>query len=403
MDDVTLTFNPGMFLDALGKINLGLETMDKNFKSFSDKSKARAQKTKTSAISIAKGIGLAKVAMAGLNKLMAQVPELGRTFSIVGNIVTKNLLWPLRQELIPILQSVLDWVRDNRAMFLRWGNVLRNIFVAIKNLASGIIRIVKRIWDGFLSGIERAFNTSMGKMSDLANLMIFKISAVVNFLIITLEPVADIVANLFVKMAVNVANFVEGFMEGFGDIGGVLTDAMESLTDLLNLLDRLGGSGETLGKVFKTLGFILGTVVGGAIRTALTLLDGLVMAVNTTVGFVKWGVAKLKGNDLEANKIRKETDQENLRIVNRIKDRGQVQLETTQKGFERLEGREPINYKRLDPSVVNNSASSNTVNQNITINNRIDGAKDPQATGSEVSQQLRNQLAKERAKAGRGH
>ena len=406
MDDITLTFNPNMFLEAIGKINMGLETMDQNFKSFADQNTKRSEKTKVSALSIAKGIGVANIAMSGFRKIMAQIPELGRTFSIAGSIISKNLLWPLRQELIPVLQKVLDWVRDNRAMFVRWGNVVRNIFIVIKNLVTGIVRILQRLWDGFISGIERAFNTSVGKMTDLANLLVFKISAVINFLVITLEPVADIIAGIMVKSARAVMGFVQGFSEGFGDVSEVLFDVMDVFKDFLGLLDSMSGKGDTLVKIFRTLGYVLGTVVGGAIRLALSLFDSLLLGINEAVGFVKWGIARLKGDDAEAKRIRKSTDAETERIGTRIQQRMQRQRDITVGGGKRIgqmwtsgTGNEPAKLK--PETVTNNQSTSSVVNQNITVNNRIDGTKDPQMTADQISGQLRDQLSKERAKAGR--
>jgi len=406
VDDITLTFNPNMFLEAIGKINMGLETMDQNFKSFADQSTKRSEKTKVSALSIAKGIGVANIAMSGFRKIMAQIPELGRTFSIAGSIISKNLLWPLRQELIPVLQKVLDWVRDNRAMFVRWGNVVRNIFIVIKNLVTGIVRILQRLWDGFISGIERAFNTSVGKMTDLANLLVFKISAVINFLVITLEPVADIIAGIMVKSARAVMGFVQGFSEGFGDVSEVLFDVMDVFKDFLGLLDSMSGKGDTLVKIFRTLGYVLGTVVGGAIRLALSLFDSLLLGINEAVGFVKWGIARLKGDDAEAKRIRKSTDAETERIGTRIQQRMQRQRDITVGGGKRIgqmwtsgTGNEPAKLK--PETVTNNQSTSSVVNQNITVNNRIDGTKDPQMTADQISGQLRDQLSKERAKAGR--
>lgn len=406
MDDITLTFNPNMFLDAMKKINLGLETMDRNFQAFADRSKSRAEKTKVSTLSIAKGIGVANIAMAGFRKIMSHIPELGRTFSIVGDIFTRNLLWPLRRELIPVLQKVLDWVRDNRAMFVRWGTVIRNVFVVIKNIIGGIVGILKRFWDGFLSNIERAFNVSVGKMTDIANLLVFKISAVVNFLLITIEPVADVIANLFAKAAVNIASFVSGFMDGMGSVTSIITDTMDVFRDLLYLIDRITGSGDTMSKVFSTLGTVIGVVVGGAIRVALSLFDGLIFSINTAVGYVRWGIAKLDGNDREAAKIRKETDAENNRIANRMKQRYDTQKEVIKQAYQNVsgmfsDGTGNENKTKYNPAVTNNTNASNVVNQNITVNNRIDGNKNPQVTADEISKQLKDQLSKERAKAGR--
>ena len=70
------------------------------------------------------------------NKFKEFVPEFTKTFSVASDIFFKNLFWPLRQYLLPYLQKLLDWVRDNRKMFIAWGGVLVNVFNGVNLICS---------------------------------------------------------------------------------------------------------------------------------------------------------------------------------------------------------------------------------------------------------------------------
>src|ERR1035437_3502623 len=39
------------------------------------------------------------------------IPEIGQTLETSKNIIAKNFMMPLRKEMLPILQGVLNWVR----------------------------------------------------------------------------------------------------------------------------------------------------------------------------------------------------------------------------------------------------------------------------------------------------
>lgn len=405
MDDVTLTFNPNMFLESLNKINLGLEKMDKNFQSFSTKNTEGMKKVKTSSIAVAKGMVLAQVAMAGFRKAWAGVPEIARTLSIAGSIISKNLLWPLRQELLPILQKVLDWVRDHRAMFVKWGNVIRNVFIVIKRIVLTVINILKKLWEGFLGNVERTFGVTTKKMTDLANLLIFKISAVINYLLITLEPVGKILMKIFDILQKTVMAFVKGLTEGLQDIDVILEDAVSSFKMMSDMLGKTLGSSEKLVKVFRTLGIVLGTVVGAAIRTVITLFDTLVMAIVNAVGWVRYGIAQLRGEDSKAKSIKDQILRDNKEAFDRLKQRISDQAAAIKSAKINIGGawedKEKPSNKLKGSTVSNSNTVNNTVNQNININNKIDGTKDPKKTADEVSRKIREQLSRERTKAGR--
>jgi phage-related protein len=339
MDDIVMTFNPASFLLGIGQVVAAMGNLDKKteesaknltkntesvFQNFENnvgqsnkKVKNQIEENKTSIVNfkdnasnivsaITKRVMMLGVAWQAAKKAMQFIPEIGRTFQIAGDIIGRNLLWPLRRELMPILQKFLNWVRDHRAMFVRWGTVLVNIFRTIKNIVVGFIDLLSNMWRRLSAGIERIFGRTIGRMTDLANMLIFKISVVAQFILITLEPVFKFIVDQFLKLVEYAKAFGEGFTAVIGDLMEPLTDIGNSVARLAKYLFSAGKGGSFLIKTFR----ILGAVLGGAVRIALEgvaqLIDSLassISGVSSMIGLLK---AKIDGNAKEAAKIRRE-------------------------------------------------------------------------------------------------
>lgn len=401
MDDITLTFNPNMFLSSLEKITMGLETITNKFDAFADSGKKTSQKVDVSTKSMVKGFVLLKGVLGGIQGALRKIPEIGRTFSIVGDIISRNLLWPLRQQLIPELQKMLDWVRDNRMMFVRWGNVVRNVFIVIKNIVSGVMNIIKKFWESFSQSVERVFGKTTQRMTDLANLLVFKIAAVVNFLFITLEPIASFIGRIFGVMLESAKAFIEGLMNGLGDLGPELSELVDMFSRIASLISGTGTKVSTLTSTFKILGNIIGAVVGPAIRSIVQLLDSVIAGVEIAVNRVQYFQAWRKDNVTEMNKLNRDFDETQRKHNQRTRERWQRQMQAwKQTGSEVAETSGDIARGSMQ-KVTNNKAVTTTTTQSNDITINIDGSKSPELTGKEVTRAIKNELQNTRAKAGR--
>lgn len=318
-------FDVKPFLDGIKRIGDGMGSVEKNAKKFGD--------TITNSIGKAVNGTILKVgalfaAFKSVGAVLKEMPEVGQAFGIAKDIFLKNLLWPLRQQVMPMLQKMLDWVRDHRAEFVKWGVAITNIFRSVVTVAKTLWDVMKSLVEVVGNAFQRAFNTNFKSFDEFVNVLSFKISAVIIYfgmlakqLVIDLKPafewIMDMGASIidfFWKLAkawgtanengdslwtvmdklkttmTILADAVkaawEGFKEGF--LSSSITEAMTPLTNIIDTFNRLLqviGLTDTDGMrgAFSGLGLILGTVVQGALASVATIFDGLVTTLDTLI------------------------------------------------------------------------------------------------------------------------
>jgi hypothetical protein len=190
---------------------------------------------KFSAWTVAKGVLIAGLVKAAAMKVWAtiqqNIPEIGQTFKIAGDIMAKNLLWPLRLQLIPLLQKLLTWTKDHRADFLKYGVVIANVFKAIMvgvNVAASLLKT-------FAKAFSEAFNIK--NLSDFINIASLKLALIFGILRAQLEPLVVAIARATAALVKDIGLIVK-FLNDIGLIRGaitLLTELLNVLTDLLNL------------------------------------------------------------------------------------------------------------------------------------------------------------------------
>lgn len=120
--DVAFTFNPDPVLGAVKRIDDGFSKMAKGF---GDSSAKMSNAVTAGILKAGAVVGALVGTFKGLGNVLKRMPEIGQVFGVAKDIFFKNFLFPIRKELLPLLQQLLDWVRDNRAMFVRWARRLR--------------------------------------------------------------------------------------------------------------------------------------------------------------------------------------------------------------------------------------------------------------------------------------
>lgn len=359
-EDIQLTFDPSVFLSNMDRITQsmenfsrqGIETFNRmnetleNMPNGARETQRQTQKTKNNTKEIALGV---KKAFGGLTllanklklgfdiakKVITSIPEVAMTFKAVGDIIKKNLLWPLRKELIPVLQRLLDWTRNNRAMFVKWGGVIVNIFKSLKVLFKVVFNTLKALTKGLMDSITGLTKFASKDITQTINLLIFKLTALFLVLEAKLTPVfeflgkeLDGITNLFVdffkslkdigaldaffkilkalakligksllitfeqfKISLKlILSLLKGFFKGMSEVEG-LTEAWEGFVkamgralDLVLLLVR--AVGDKLVPVFEFLGKILGVVVGQALKELLGLLTEMTEGIGDLFDFI---------------------------------------------------------------------------------------------------------------------
>ena len=430
MEDVTLTFDPSTFIKGFASIDKGLNNMNANFTKFSKTSTEKLGKVKLSALALVKALAPIGLAYAGLRKLSSTVPEIGRTFGIMGNIISKNLLWPLRKSLMPILQNLLNWVTKNRTMFLKWGTVVVKVFQIITSIIKGIWEYTKSFWQTLAGHFEGIFGKTKQTITEMTDLLLFKIAVIVEFISLMLKPLGKLFGNVTGSLLKYTTNFFEGIFSGIGDVKPELRYLIDLFVELLDVMGLTSAETGVIGKSFKTLGLLLGATIGKALRLIVQSIDTIKTGFKYLAPLAKIIFSFFKGDDKKLQEslktyqtmkeaFDKRTQERNKResesikrvwpeIINIFKGEDESTKSNPVKPFkkEKPKSKDVKPMSSLpEPMQINKSTTNETSNiQNSTFNNKIDihidGSKESFVVAENVSSNLRSLLKEEQFRAG---
>jgi phage-related protein len=232
--DVAFTFDPGAVLGGVKKINQSMTNMTRQV----------AQGAQSMAKSVSRGIlraaaivGSLKAAVAGVRNLMKRMPEVSQAFDIARDVIFKNLLWPLRQRVMPMLQRMLDWVRDNRETFARWGQVVANVFDIVVKGVRGAVDAVRALWEraGMLLG--RIFGDGTQSIEETMNLLTAKLAVTMEFVGGVIRRVMDWILGLVernlpavAQLLSNIVGTVRMLAERYG---GMILSGIERIIEFV--------------------------------------------------------------------------------------------------------------------------------------------------------------------------
>lgn len=404
-EDVELTFNPQSFIEGVKKMTDAMNTFENRTK---DTGKGVDKNTnQMSSFMVAKGTIMAHAIMAVFQKVFnfikTGLPELGKTFSIASDIIQRNLLWPLRKELAPMLQKVLDWTRDHRAMFVRWGGALVNVFRAIGAIVQGFFKMISAVISPVAEKLKSMFGGVAGGIGDVFNIVLFKITAVIMFLQVAFMPIFKKIGDTLAWAIGLVESFFEGFSNGISGITGPFMDLLNQFQSLLDLLTLSDGQSDTLYQSFKVLGDFVGTVLYSAISGLAQIIDGLVNSVKNVVDGIAWAKAKLTGTAAEADAIQARMDQRNKEFSERSAKRA----EGLKNKWSDFDGRTVAEFHPTSKTSAKQiNASSKVTVEKIEI--KVDKGTDPIKAGEgfiegmnkKTSQNFKNIILSEQAAQG---
>lgn len=261
--DAIFTFNGDEMKKFFKSLGEGVDRIGGNMKNM----------TQNIASGVKTGIGhFAKlgIVFVGLKKLMGQIPEIGQAFGIAKDIALRNFLWPLRKMLMPLLQGMLDWVRDHRAQFVKWGQVVANVFKGIISVVKSVFSAVKSIIDGITRGVSKALGGAGGTAEEMMNLLQFKLTGIMMF-----------IGSLIKKVGDAVGKFVGGFISKLGPAADAIGALAKSIAELFAELFGKDWDWESFGKG-------LGEIVGGAIKLVTDGVRWLVDAITDLKTGLTW-------------------------------------------------------------------------------------------------------------------
>jgi len=187
-----------------------------------------------------------------VRNVAAQIPEIGMAFNVAKEVFLKNLLWPLRQMLVPMLQKMLDWVTSHRTLFVKWGQTLANVFRALLSVGKQVWEILKKVGNAFGSVFRQITG---GGLENFLNLITVKLAAAFIFL-----------SNLLSSLAQNLH---------LAEIWEKLKGVASAVWDFVSGLFKANDQGNSLLTVFNTIADIVGKVVLIGLDFLKPLIEGI--------------------------------------------------------------------------------------------------------------------------------
>jgi hypothetical protein len=311
--DIGFGFDPRAFLNGLRQCDKGMDAMI-------GVAEGVAAGVSGAFAIVGTALGVVGGAIGGVinmakGMVKGYLPEVEKTFGVAKDIIFKNFLWPLRKQMAPMLQGMLNWARDNRGMFIQWGQNIANLFKAAGTAAKILMGAIKPLFDKYLGG---------GKLDSAFNLFVAKAAAVAIFMARMLEPVIKTISGIIDR--IGQSGIIKSFVELAGAVGMVAWEAFSgflkgisgssALSDVLGYVNQLlsafknlfaswtdQASGSTVATVFEKLADAASNLVafwgrlGGALGTGLTsTLKGLMKPLDTVADAFRRIYSAVNGN-----------------------------------------------------------------------------------------------------------
>jgi len=256
--DLGFTFDTSFFDKGIKKVMGGFGQME-------TKASTVAKGVSRGLTAVVGKLGLLFAGFKAIKTALLDMPEVGQAFGIAKDVFLKNLLFPLRKEIFPLLQKMLDWVRDSRVMFVKWGQNLANIFRAVVQGVKNIIGFIKRMSVVVAGFAEKIFGDRIKSIDNIFNLIVFKIATAVQFVSLMVEQIGGLFS---------------GFFSGLGNIGPSLMGIVENLGEFLGIFTKVNDEGNSFKGVLTSMGKLIGEMVGFVIQMTDKFLDGFVPAIS---------------------------------------------------------------------------------------------------------------------------
>lgn len=306
--DVAFTFDPMPVLNGVKRIDQGMGNLSR---SFSKSAKGMSNAVAAGMVKATAFVGTLVGAVMGLRNIFRRMPEFGQVFKIAGDIFFRNFLFPIRKELMPLLQQLLDWVRDNRALFVRWGAVVARVIRGVVKAVRFLIDLLQTIGKKLLQWM------GMDSLAEFINILSFKIATIAIGIKILAQSVGTFIKGIWDRaggeatrlitnlwdtlvmvgedILVWVAKFTKGFAETF-DLGGTIETVVKVYGDLVEIFRNLwnalfgGERGAKWGKFFEGLGRLTGasfTLLAASLRELYDIIADFINDVIETPAFQK--------------------------------------------------------------------------------------------------------------------
>lgn len=295
-DDLEFGFDTSFFDKGINKVMSGFSAMENTA--------SKVAKGVNRGLSrVIRRIGVLAAGFLSVRKALQNMPEVGQAFGIAKDVFIRNLLFPLRKEIFPLLQRMLDWVRDSRTRFVRWGVTIANIFRSITAGARNIIRTIRNMSENLANFASRIFGDRVRDIEEITNLIIFKFATIIQFATLMFDKLGGFISSIFASTEAQrffdsfigfldkVLEFGVGTFQSFfsGITAGLSGSdvAIDKLADaFIRLFNAFGRNGfEGWNKFVEDLGIFTGELIVASIDAFARALDGLVSALENLDAF----------------------------------------------------------------------------------------------------------------------
>ena len=318
-DEAKFPFDVKGFQKAVNQMSNSISSMETKLNKFGS----------TMQKSVSKGImfAAAKIGLLvkGFKSIMKNMPEIGQSFKIAGDIMSKEFFFPIRQQIMPYLQRMLDWVRDHRTLFTKWGQAVADVLKIVIDVGKTLWNTLKDVVEILTNSLQKGLGTSFKSLDEFMSVLQVKIAFVTLLIGDAIKAMAEKTAPIFEyiiekgseilrffvdlssswlnlngngdslitvldkvyqvsdKIVHVVGNSLAGFFEGLipplKNLMTPLDDIADSFLRLLNIFGEDENSG--LRAVFKWLGNLTGNVLVVAFEELAWAIDTIVVGIQT--------------------------------------------------------------------------------------------------------------------------
>lgn len=318
-DEARFPFDVKGFQKAVNQMSESISSMETKLNKFGS----------TMQKSVSKGImsATAKIGLLvkGFKSMMKNMPEIGQAFKIAGDIMSKEFFFPIRQQIMPYLQKMLDWVRDHRALFTKWGQAVADVLKTVIDVGKTLYNTLKDVVKILTNSLQKGLGTSFKSLDEFISVLQVKIAFVTlligdavkamiekiaptfeyiiekgsevlsfftdlfgtwitgndtgkNFMNI-MNTLYDIFDKIVHVIGDSVASFLQGMLQPLKDLSAPLDTINNAFQRLLDLF----GDGENTGlkKVFSWLGNFAGNILVIAFEELAWAIDTVVLGIQT--------------------------------------------------------------------------------------------------------------------------
>jgi phage-related protein len=248
-----------------------------------------------------------------LQSLAGNFPEIGQAVGIMKDVFMKNLLWPLRQAIMPILQKLMNWVRDNRGMFVRWGMIIKNVFTVATNIFKTFWEVLKGVGSFLFNILNKILGTNTKNLEEMINLLTFKLAVgfellkkVIGPIGEALKPLLDFITQIAGTAFSAVIKFFNDLFTRGTALNGIFSGIVDMLSRGINFVKEVGGSffkgffekiqgiGEPIRKIVEAFQNIQRMIFGSdeKLKGWKALFEGIGKILSETIVFIFEDIAK---------------------------------------------------------------------------------------------------------------